>query len=212
MIWCFLGTMPKLVHGVTKKVKEELAFQDNQEAIDQRIRLRDKLTPLSEVKKLKPRFNHFPDANKHALDHRPKRQPAAVVSYSDAAEFDDDNYVYVCQKPGCTRFMVPWQLENYTYAEQNRWFIARSDEDELFVRCPQHIDEWLFQHTVGNLKKFREWAKKVKELDKETNDLWSPLTPYPLDPKLIFNSDGTLRIAKFKKAKLPTWNDEGKWI
>lgn len=205
---------------MTRKAPDDLEIKANPQATDERLRLQEQLTnQFGAEKKLKDKssgrsskakFTHFPDRNKHALDHRPKRQPAAVVSYTDSEEFGDD-FVYVCQKPGCTRFMVPWQLEQYTYAEQNRWFITKDKDDTLYVRCPQHIDEWLFQYTTGNLKKFREWAKKVKQLDKETNDNWSPLTPYPLDPKLLFHEDGTSRIRKWKTGQKLTWSDEGRW-
>jgi hypothetical protein len=108
-----------------------------------------------------------------------------------------DEYVYVCQMPGCTRFMVPWLPEAYTPEGQDRWLIApyRHDLNILVVRCPQHISQRALRWTIGMHHTVMEWAQRVKEEDRETNERWSPATPYPLDPRLMWTDDGRLSVS-----------------
>lgn len=108
-----------------------------------------------------------------------------------------DEYVYVCQKSGCTRFFVPWMREAYSYEQQTRWLVAprRGQEQVIVVRCPQHITESALRQTVGYNKETREWAERAKLSDLPDNEAWSPLTPYPLDPRLLFGSDGRLAVS-----------------
>lgn len=108
-----------------------------------------------------------------------------------------DEYVYVCQMKGCTRFLVPWLPEAYTPEEQDRWLIApyRHDHDILIVRCPQHISDRALRMSIGTHHTVREWAKTVKEEDRETHERWSPATPYPLDPRLMWTDDGRLSVS-----------------
>lgn len=108
-----------------------------------------------------------------------------------------DEYVYVCQQPRCTRFMVPWLLEAYPPEEQDRWLIApyRHDHEVLIVRCPQHISHMSLKMSIGIHKTTLEWAKKVRLEDKDTHERWSPATPYPLDPRLMWTEDGRLSVS-----------------
>ena len=108
-----------------------------------------------------------------------------------------DEYVYVCQMPRCTRFMVPWLPEQYSLEEQDRWLIApyRHDKDLLIIRCPQHISGVALSRTIGVHHTVRDWALRVKEEDRETNDRWSSVTPYPLDPRLMWTNDGRLSVS-----------------
>lgn len=106
-----------------------------------------------------------------------------------------DDYVYVCQKPECTRFFAPWMDEAYPYEEQARWLVAsrRTDTDVTIVRCPQHISRKALATTIGYTKENRAWAEQAAEEDLPTHEAWSPLTPYPLDPRLLF---GGLSLAE----------------
>lgn len=205
--------IPRLVRGVTKRVCGDPTIEANPAATDERTRLQDQLTiPSDPEPRHKPSFDYKHNANSRALEPRKRRQPANRASYTDAEEFGDE-FVYVCQKPDCTRFMVPWQPEQYPPVEQNRWFITRAKDGQVYVRCPQHIDWWIFPKTAGNLKQFRDWATKVKKLDKPTAEKWDPLTPYPLDPKYLFNSDGTaINLWDNRPSRAQhQWTDEGKW-
>lgn len=108
-----------------------------------------------------------------------------------------DDYVYVCQMPKCTRFMVPWMPEAYPPEEQDRWLIApyRHDHDVLIVRCPQHISQRVLRWTIGTHSTVLAWAAQAKEDDRETHEKWSPATPYPLDPRLMWTNDGRLSVS-----------------
>ena len=103
-----------------------------------------------------------------------------------------DEHVYVCQYKECTRFFVPWLTEAYPFDEQARWLVAplRADNRALVVRCPQHITESALRKSIGYNKENRQWAEISAEEDLPTHEAWSPVTPYPLDPRLLFGDDG----------------------
>jgi len=107
-----------------------------------------------------------------------------------------DEYVYVCQKSGCSRFFAPWMTDVYTFEEQENWLVAphREDNDVLVVRCPQHISETALRNSIGFNQSTREWSRQAAEEDAPRNETWSPLTPYPLDPRLLFGDDGRLAV------------------
>ena len=119
-----------------------------------------------------------------------------TISFAPVVAYNDE-YVYVCQARKCTRFMVPWMPEAYTIEEQDRWLIAphRLDTSFLIIRCPQHINEDPLRRTLGYNRRTREWAARMKEEDRETNDRWSPVTPYPVDPRLLWTDDGHLSVS-----------------
>lgn len=103
-----------------------------------------------------------------------------------------DEHVYVCQYKNCTRFFVPWLTEAYPYEEQARWLVAalRHDKRVLLVRCPQHITESALRKSIGFNKENRLWAEESAKDDLSTHEAWSPMTPYPLDPRLLFGDNG----------------------
>ena len=115
-----------------------------------------------------------------------------------------DDYVYVCQAKDCTRFFVPWLSEQYTIEEQDRWLVAphKNDLSILIVRCPQHISTSALSATIGATPGNISWAERVKEEDRETNEKWSPATPYPLDPRLMWTSTGRLSVSFKGRSKL----------
>ena len=199
--------------GETKKAQDDPVIEILH--LEERRRLLEQLTPQSEDrghKKTKIKFKFYPNANDRVFERRKiGKKPITKITYTDSQEFGDE-FVYVCQKPECNRFMVPWQPDIYPPVEQNRWFVARSQDGVLYVRCPQHIDEWVFSKTAGNIQQLKNWAQKVQKLDKPTADNWDSMTPYPLDPSLVYNTDGTLKIKmKIKRVK-HEWTDEGKWV
>lgn len=106
-----------------------------------------------------------------------------------------DDYVYVCQARGCTRFMVPWMPEAYTPEEQDRWLIApHRHNGMLIVRCPQHISHDILKSTIGATKQNIRWMKRSQVDDLPTDRAWSPITPYPLNPRLLWTDDGHLSV------------------
>ena len=114
-----------------------------------------------------------------------------------------DEFVYVCQAKNCTRFMVPWLPEAYTYEEQDRWLIAphRLNHDLLIVRCPQHISTVALRSTIGRHPDHIAWAKQAKIDDAPTHANWSPATPYPIDPRILWTADGRLSYRRRRRRK-----------
>lgn len=121
------------------------------------------------------------------------RHSTTWLTFTDASEFGDD-YVYVCQRAHCFRFFVPWLTEAYPAEEQNRWLVGHDlDTHALVVRCPQHITEHALRRVAGRIKALQEWAQQSQIDDASTAEQWSNMTPYPVDPRLLFHGDGTLR-------------------
>lgn len=119
--------------------------------------------------------------------------------YLDATVNEGDDYVYVCQRPGCTRFFVPWLPEVYSFEEQARWLIAEDRFREgapLVVRCPQHISNKAMKYTIGLTPEKRVWRDRMAEEDWPIHQAWSPLTPFPMEPGLLWTEDGHISVPR----------------